>query len=146
MRQVPNAAPARRPGTRARGGSAAQAVRVLMLDDHRLSRRGLEIVLSAADGIEVVGGFDADTGDHLVIDLRPDVVVVGAGSVEGVEPSTFERVRAAVPQARILTLSRSGAATAGADGALARSWSVDEVADEIRRVARSADPHGPTAH
>lgn len=112
-------------------------VRVLMLDDQRLSRRGLEIVLAAADGIEVVGGFDADTGEHLVIDLRPDVVVLGSDSA-GSGPSESQlcdRVRAAVPRARILTLSRTGAAAAGADGALARTWSVDEVADEILRVA-----------
>lgn len=111
------------------------SVRVVMLDDHRLSRRGLEIVLSAADGIEVVGGFDANTVDHLVIDLRPDVVVVGSNPTDDAG-SACHRVREALPRARILALSRSGASVPGADGGMARSWSVDEVADEIRRVAR----------
>lgn len=72
-------------------------IRVLMIDDQFLSRRGLEIVLGAADGIEVVGGLDADVGDNLVIDLRPDVVLVGSGPDSRRAEEVCSRVRAAVP-------------------------------------------------
>ncbi len=118
-------------------------VRVLMLDDQHLSRRGLELVLGAADGIEVVGGLDADAGDNLVIDLRPDVVLVGSDRRDPVGAATCSRVRAAVPQARIIVLTCRGqqrAEVAGAaDGSLARNSSATEVADEILRLAHSQE-------
>ncbi len=37
------------------GGGAAQMIRVLIVDDHSVVRRGLEQVLATAEGIEVVG-------------------------------------------------------------------------------------------
>lgn len=113
-----------------------QSVRVLMLDDHLLSRRGLEIVLGAADGIDMIGGFDADTGDHLVIDLRPDVVLVGGGRHDPAADATCTRLRAAVPQARIVVMNRAGTRSGRADGCLARDSSIDDVTGEIMRVAQ----------
>ncbi len=115
-------------------------VRVLMLDDQFLSRRGLEIVLGASDGIEVVGSLDADAGENLVIDLRPDVVLVGSNTVPGHSHRTCSRVRAALPTARILMMSRTidtAQACADVDGFLDRGSSVDHVAEQIRRVAHS---------
>lgn len=115
-------------------------IRVLMIDDQFLSRRGLEIVLGAADGIEVVGGLDADVGDNLVIDLRPDVVLVGSGPDSRRAEEVCSRVRAAVPGARILVMSASevpASLTEGGlvDGGIARSSSVDTVTENILRLA-----------
>lgn len=117
-----------------------ELVRVLMLDDQILSRRGLELVLGATEGIEVVGSMDADAGDHLVIDLRPDVVLVGSGGNDCFHDVTCSRVRAVLPRARILLMSRGGSPTEHGPGGQVNGWldrgsPADDVAEQILRVA-----------
>lgn len=52
-------------------------IRVLLIDDHEMARRGLEAMLSTADWIEVVGDADdCETGVAAVERLRPDIVLL----------------------------------------------------------------------
>src|SRR5712691_2115593 len=54
-----------------------QPLRVLIADDHRLYRDGLESILAREDGIEVVGR--ASTGEEavrLASELRPDLILM----------------------------------------------------------------------
>ena len=121
-------------------------VRVLVLDDHRLSRRGLEIVLGAEDGIEVVGATSADTPAGRVIDLRPDVVLIDGRRFDPARAACLT-VREAAPSARILmmeTRSTRPAAVgdtvddlfAEADGVMPKFLPADEVAEAIREMMR----------
>jgi DNA-binding NarL/FixJ family response regulator len=51
--------------------------RVLLIDDHEMSRRGLEAMLSTADWVEVVGEADGcETGLAQVARLQPDIVLL----------------------------------------------------------------------
>lgn len=51
--------------------------RVLLIDDHEMSRRGLEAMLSTADWVEVVGEADGcEPGLAQVERLRPDIVLL----------------------------------------------------------------------
>ena len=51
--------------------------RVLLIDDHEMSRRGLEAMLSVADWIEVVGEAEACEPGLAEIDrLKPDIVLL----------------------------------------------------------------------
>ena len=51
--------------------------RVLLIDDHEMSRRGLEAMLSTADWIEVVGEADGcEPGLVQIERLRPDIVLL----------------------------------------------------------------------
>ncbi|SCE37177.1 two-component system, NarL family, response regulator [Streptomyces sp. DfronAA-171] len=55
----------------------AEPIRVLVVDDHALFRRGLEIVLATEEDIEVVG--EAGDGSEAVekaTDLLPDIVLM----------------------------------------------------------------------
>ncbi|MDQ2648416.1 MAG: response regulator transcription factor [Actinomycetota bacterium] len=120
----------------------AEAIRVLICDDHALFRRGLAMVLESEDGIEVVG--EASDGDEAVAsaeDLVPDVVLM---DVRMPKRSGIEATRAiaeVLPTARIVMLTVSDeeddlydAIKAGAAGYLLKEISIEEVAGAIRQV------------
>lgn len=127
--------------------SAKEAIRVLIVDDHALFRRGLAQLLLAEEGIEVVGeGEDGEDAVRRAEELAPDVVLmdVRMPRTSGIEAT--RRLAAALPAARILMLTVSDeeddlyeAIKAGAAGYLLKEVSIDEVADAVRAVM-----HGQT--
>ncbi|HEY5031642.1 MAG TPA: response regulator transcription factor [Actinomycetes bacterium] len=122
---------------------AVEPIRVLVVDDHALFRRGLEIVLAQESDIEVVG--EAGDGAEAVeqaADLLPDVVLMDVRMPRrsGIEACTA--IKDVVPSARIIMLTISDeegdlyeAIKAGATGYLLKEISIDEVATAIRAVA-----------
>jgi len=120
-----------------------EPIRVLVVDDHALFRRGLEIVLAQEPDIEVVG--EAGDGAEAVVqaaDLLPDVVLMDVRMPRrsGIEACTA--IKDVVPSARIIMLTISDeegdlyeAIKAGATGYLLKEISIDEVATAIRAVA-----------
>ncbi len=119
-------------------------VRVLVVDDHALFRRGICQVLLGEDGIEVVGeGDDGEAAVALAEELAPDVVLmdVRMPNVGGIEAT--RRLAASLPTARILMLTVSDeeddlyeAIKAGAAGYLLKEISIEEVADAVRAVVQ----------
>ena len=65
------------PGMDPKRAQTAEALRVLIVDDHALFRRGLQMVLASEPDIEVVGEA-ADGADALekAKSLKPDVVLM----------------------------------------------------------------------
>jgi DNA-binding NarL/FixJ family response regulator len=118
-------------------------IRVLVVDDHALFRRGLDMVLAQEPDIEVVG--EAGDGAEAVeraADLLPDVVLMDVRMPRrsGIEACTA--IKDVVPSARIIMLTISDdegdlyeAIKAGATGYLLKEISIDEVATAIRAVA-----------
>ena len=104
-------------------------LRILLVDDHVLFRKALAVLLSAQDGLEIVG--DAENGpDALVVARRtsPDLVLMdmqmpGGGGIEAVRALKQE-----MPAVKVVMLSAYdddadliGAVKAGADGYLLKS-------------------------
>jgi DNA-binding NarL/FixJ family response regulator len=124
-------------------GMVRGPVRVLVVDDQELFRRGLMLVLSGEDGIELVGeAGDGATAVRLAADTVPDVVLldVRMPGLSGI--ATCAQIATEVPAARIVMLTASDeeadlyeAIKNGASGYLLKDASIDEVAQAIRLVA-----------
>ena len=123
--------------------STGDPIRVLVVDDHALFRRGLEIVLAQEDGIEVVG--EAGDGAEAVEktgNLLPDIVLMDIRMPRRGGIDACRAIKDVVPSARIIMLTISDeeadlyeAIKAGATGYLLKEISIEEVADAVRAVA-----------
>jgi DNA-binding NarL/FixJ family response regulator len=104
-------------------------LKVVIADDHGLMVEALRRVLSERDDIEIVG--QATTGDEvlpLVLESRPDVVLldIGLPGVDGIECA--RKIRGRLKKVRILMLTAYGdaesvqdAERAGANGFILKS-------------------------
>ena len=122
---------------------AAERLRVMVVDDHALFRRGLEMVLQQEDDIELVG--EASDGAEAVEraqDVMPDVVLMDVRMPRRSGIEAAGQIKDLVPHAKIVMLTISDdeadlydAIKAGASGYLLKEISIDEVATAIRSVA-----------
>ncbi|MER5769098.1 response regulator transcription factor [Streptomyces sp. NPDC001985] len=139
-------------GAATTGGSRAEPIRVLVVDDHALFRRGLEIVLAQEEDIQVVGeaGDGAEAVDKAA-DLLPDIVLMDVRMPRrgGIEACTS--IKEVAPSAKIIMLTISDeeadlydAIKAGATGYLLKEISTDEVATAIRAVADGQSQISPS--
>jgi DNA-binding NarL/FixJ family response regulator len=128
--------------TPAPGQIAVEPIRVLVVDDHALFRRGLQMVLEQEPDIEVVA--EASDGTEAVekcADALPDIVLMDVRMPRrgGIDACTA--IHETVPSARIIMLTISDeeadlydAIKAGAMGYLLKEISIEEVASAIRAV------------
>jgi NarL family two-component system response regulator LiaR len=83
-----------------------RAVRVLIVDDHEVVRRGTRELLDRADGIDVVGeAQDGSEAVALARQLKPDVVLmdVAMPGVNGIEAT--KEIKRETPSTAVLALS-----------------------------------------
>jgi DNA-binding NarL/FixJ family response regulator len=117
-------------------------IRVLLVDDHQVVRRGLRTFLEVQDDIEVVGeAADGDAGVARTEELRPDVVLMDVkmpGS-DGVE--ALRRLRELGNPARVLVVTSFTeqrtvvpALRAGAAGYVYKDIDPEALAGAIRSV------------
>ncbi len=119
--------------------SPTERIRVLIVDDHALYRRGLQTILATEEGFEVVGeAADGVAAVTQAEETLPDVIVMDVGMPKrgGIEACRLIRQR--VPSARILMLTSSDdeanlfeAVRAGANGYLLKDVPPEEVAAGI---------------
>ncbi|MFF1736310.1 response regulator [Streptomyces sp. NPDC058247] len=124
----------------------ATTIRVVLADDERMVRSALRAILSAEDGIEVVG--EAATGAEavsVVRELAPDVVLmdVRMPGVDGIRAT--ERIlgsMAGPPRIVVVTTFENDAYVyealrAGAAGFLLKRAEADALVQAVRLVART---------
>lgn len=117
------------------------AIRVLIVDDHALYRRGLQTVLSIEQGIEVVGeAADGVEAVDQAEETLPDVIIMDVGMPKRGGIDACRVIKQRVPSARILMLTCSDdeadlfdAVRAGANGYLLKHVT-EEIATGIRAV------------
>ena len=118
------------------------AIRVLVVDDHALFRRGLEMVLDGEPDIDVVG--EASDG-HEAIEraekTTPDVVLMDVRMPKRSGIEATRAIKETLPSTKILMLTISDeeadlyeAIKAGTSGYLLKEISIEEVADAVRQV------------
>ena len=115
--------------------------RVLIVDDHPLTREALASLLSSSE-FDVVGqGSDGDEAIRLARQLEPDLVLLDL-SMPGVDGLTaLPRLREAAPSSEVVVLTASGteenllaAIRAGAAGYLLKSEPPDRIVGFLRGV------------
>lgn len=120
-----------------------ETLRIVLVDDQQLLRRGLTMLLSTTGGIEIVGEA-ADGLEALAVIARfqPDVVLadVRMPGMDGIE--LVARCAVEHPDLPVLLLTTfddepvvTGALAAGAAGFLLKDTSTDALAEAIRSVA-----------
>jgi two-component system NarL family response regulator len=120
----------------------AEPVRVLIVDDHALFRRGLQMVLENEEDIDVVG--EASDGHEAVERAElttPDVVLMDVRMPKRSGIEATRAIKDLLPSTKILMLTISDeeadlyeAIKAGASGYLLKEISIEEVAGAVRSV------------
>jgi len=123
------------------GGRAV--IRVFLLDDHEVVRRGLRDLLEAETGIEVVGDAGtAESGMSRMLVLRPDVGLLDVRLPDGDGVTVCREIRSALPGTACLMLTAYGddrallgAIMAGAAGYVTKGASGSQLIGAVRTVA-----------
>ena len=122
--------------------SSDRPLRVLLIEDHTLFRRGLRRLLEE-HGFDVTGeASNGEAGVRLAAELRPDVVVTDLHMpiMGGVEVTRHVTASSPAPPVLVLTISDSDedvveAVLAGASGYLLKDAEPDAIASAIRGAA-----------
>jgi DNA-binding NarL/FixJ family response regulator len=119
-------------------------IRVLVVDDHPVVRHGLIAILGYEHDIAVAGdAADGEEAVRLILERRPDVVLLDLRlpKLSGIE--VMRHVRAQAPEVRFLVLTTydtdeyiGPALAAGAQGYLLKDALPEELARGIRSVMR----------
>lgn len=124
------------------GEAAGEPIRVVVVDDHMLYRRGLEMVLGTEDDLLIVGeaanGVDAV---ETVAATRPEVVLMDIRMPGGDGIDACRRIRDLGLGARVIMITTSedekdlvAALRAGAKGYLLKDAPAEQIIDGIRAV------------
>ena len=122
--------------------SSSKPIRVMLVDDHTMVRRGLATFLQVFDDLQLAG--EAESGEaaiELCAEIQPDVILMDM-VLPGMDGATVTRlIRQKFPQVQIIALTSfkegeliKNALEAGAIGYLLK----DVTADELVRAIRSA--------
>ena len=142
--------------------SSSEIVRVMIVDDHEIVRRGIAEIIDRADGLDVVAeaGSRAEAVRRAEL-VRPDVILVDLQLPDGTGIELMHEMRETVPGALPIVLTSfddDEALAAGARAYLLKTVHGAEISDVVRAVAsgrvlldertvtrRRADHDDPTA-
>jgi two-component system response regulator DevR len=128
-------------------------IRVFLLDDHEVVRRGVRNILSAEADIEVIG--EAGTMASALAQmpgLRPDVAVLDVRLPDGDGVSVCREIRSTLPDTACLMLTSYGddqallgAIMAGAAGYVLKQTAGSDLVTAVRSVADGGSTLDPRA-
>lgn len=117
-------------------------IKVLLVEDHTMTRMGLALVLEQAQGIELIAEAEEGlSGVEKAKELSPDVILmdIGLPNIDGIEAT--RRIKEYNPNAKILIFtSRDGdedvfaCFKAGADGYIMKGSSPEQTTNAIKAI------------
>ncbi|TMK32523.1 MAG: response regulator transcription factor [Actinobacteria bacterium] len=128
-------------------------IKILIVDDHPVTREGLHSALDLEEGVQVIG--EAASGEEAVTsagDLRPDVVFMdvrmpGMGGIEATRA-----IKQVSPDSKVILFtvdesraSISEAIQAGVSGYLLKDASAEELVNAARRPSSTPSSPGPSS-
>jgi DNA-binding NarL/FixJ family response regulator len=128
-------------------------IRVLVVDDHALVRRGLTDLLGAADGVELVGALeDGSMAEAAVAEFEPDIVLMDLSmpGLDGIEAT--RAVLALRPTTKVIMLTSFSenarilaALDAGAVGYLLKDAEPEDIIRALQDASAGGVPLSPKA-
>jgi DNA-binding NarL/FixJ family response regulator len=128
-----------------------EPVRVVLIDDHDLLRRGIKTMLEREGDIEVVGeAGDGAKALSLVEETLPDIVLIDVimPTVDGIEAT--RQIKGDFPNVGVVVLSGHDeqqfvfdAIKAGASGYLLKTAELEEVVEVVRQIAAGSGQIDP---
>lgn len=118
-------------------------IRVVVVDDHEIVRKGLTAYLQTDDAIDVVGeASSGNEGVELIRETKPDVVLMDLIMEDGAGIDATQKIMATNPPCRIIILTSYyddeqvfPALEAGAFSYLLKTSSATEITDAIKKAA-----------
>jgi two-component system NarL family response regulator len=131
---------------------SGEKLKVLIVDDHAVFRRGLQMVLRQEPDIEVVGeAADGNEAVEMAQETMPDVILMDVRMPRRSGIEATRQIKDLLPHIKILVLTISDeeadlyeAIKAGASGYLLKEISIDEVAGAIRSVSAGQSRLSPS--
>lgn len=133
--------------------TSAAPIRVMLVDDHTMVRRGLATFLSVFDDLELAGeAADGDEAIQLCARLLPDIVLMDIimPNIDGV--TATRAIRQRFPTVQVIALTSfaeeelvQNALQAGAISYLLKDVSADELAQAIRAAHTGRGTFAPEA-
>lgn len=118
-------------------------IKVLLVEDHTMTRMGLQLVLEKAEGIELVAeAEDGISGIEKAQAYSPDVILmdIGLPNIDGIEAT--KRIKEINPDSRVLIFTSRdneddvfASFKAGADGYIMKGSSPAQTTNAIRAVS-----------
>ena len=120
--------------------SPSQPIRVMLVDDHTMVRRGLATFLKAFDDLQLAGEADSsEAAIRLCDEIVPDVILMDMVMPDMDGAAATRVIRQQFPQVQVIALTSfkegdlvKNALEAGAIGYLLKDVSADELAGAIR--------------
>ena len=121
----------------------AAPLRIFLLDDHELVRRGIADLLTSTGGFEIVGeAGTAEEARNRILAVRPDVAILDGRLPDGSGIDVCRDVRSALPDTYCLILTSYddddavlASVLAGASGYVLKEVRGSGLIDAIRQVA-----------
>jgi NarL family two-component system response regulator LiaR len=122
----------------------SQTIRVLIVDDHTIVRKGIRALLTEIEGIEVLG--EAADGQEAIVQatrLCPDVILMDLAMprMDGIEAT--RQIKARQPESRVLVMTSFAtddkvlpAIKAGASGYLLKESAPEDLVQAIHQIYR----------
>ena len=124
------------------GGVMSGEIKVLLVEDHTMTRMGLQIVLEQAEGVKLIAEAENGLqGVNKAIQLEPDVILmdIGLPEIDGIEAT--KRIRDAKLSSKIIMFTSRdsendvfAALGAGADGYIMKGANPEQLISAIKAV------------
>lgn len=133
--------------------TASQPIRVMLVDDHTMVRRGLATILKVYDDLDLAGeAAGGESAIQLCDRIRPDVILMDLVMPDMDGVTAIRTIRQQCPTVQVIALTSfkeeklvENALEAGAIGYLLKDVSADELAQAIRAAHAGRGTLSPEA-